>query len=107
MVPFHLLVLVLSAFLQQTCPKKSILLTLIFLKKKNDMRINNLPDVEYARRSVSLMNRLRSDRNDEASFSIKEKKGGKKTHLGQNVQACFKAGEIFQKKKLTDVLVRL
>lgn len=66
-----------------------------FLKKKNDTRINNSPYVEYARRSVSLMNRLRSDRSDAAGFSIKERK----TRLGQNVQGCFKAGEILQEKK--------
>lgn len=46
--------------------------------------------VEYARRSVGLMNRLRSDRSDAA------KEG--KTGLGQNVQGCFKAGEMLQGK---------
>lgn len=42
------------------------------------MRINNSPDVEYARRSVSLMNRPPSDRNGGAGFSIKEKGEKKK-----------------------------
>lgn len=72
LLPFHLSVLVLS-FSAANLPKEINSADPNFLKEKNDMRINNLPDVEYARRSVSLMNRLRSDRNDEAGFSIKEK----------------------------------
>lgn len=76
LVPFHLFFCLFSAFLQLTCAEEinSAAPNLKKKKKKNDARINNLPDMEYARRSAGLMDRLQSGCNDAGCFSIKEKK---------------------------------